>query len=203
MFPTKFRFSTLTRTIEVTFYVYLCLLASSGTIHLPLCGLRNFFQSMYLIISLSLPAPPPHTLSHNSSVGRLVVSRLRNFNTQYLSLLKMALISLMQHPILVFFCFFRAAPVTYESSQAWCWIGAAAAALYHSHSHTRSLTHWTRPGIKPASSWILVGFLTHWATIGTLTHLHFEFQLSSYELATSLRAENMTLFTYSFIHIHS
>ena len=30
-----------------------------------------------------------------------------------------------------------------------------------------SLTHWVRPGIKPASSWILVRFITHWATTGT------------------------------------
>ena len=29
------------------------------------------------------------------------------------------------------------------------------------------LTHWARPGIKPTSSWILVRFLTHWATVGT------------------------------------
>ena len=35
------------------------------------------------------------------------------------------------------------------------------------HSNTRSLTHWARPGIEPASSWILVGFLTRWATMGT------------------------------------
>ena len=28
------------------------------------------------------------------------------------------------------------------------------------HSNARSLTHWARPGIKPASSWILVGFIT-------------------------------------------
>ena len=26
-----------------------------------------------------------------------------------------------------------------------------------------SLTHWARPGIKPATSWILVGFIRHWA----------------------------------------
>ena len=49
----------------------------------------------------------------------------------------------------------------------------------HSHGNTRStiytaacsnagsLTHWVRPEIKPASSWILVGFLTCWATMGT------------------------------------
>ena len=29
-----------------------------------------------------------------------------------------------------------------------------------------SLTHWVRPGIKPTSSWILVGFLSCWATTG-------------------------------------
>ena len=28
------------------------------------------------------------------------------------------------------------------------------------HSNARSLTHWTRPEIKPKSSWILVGFVT-------------------------------------------
>ena len=30
-----------------------------------------------------------------------------------------------------------------------------------------SLTHWARPGIKPISTWILVGFVTCWATKGT------------------------------------
>ena len=30
-----------------------------------------------------------------------------------------------------------------------------------------SLTHWPMPGIKPTSSWMLVGFLTCWATLGT------------------------------------
>ena len=69
-----------------------------------------------------------------------------------------------------FVCFFRAAPLTYGGSHARAWIRAAAD---HNHSNmgselhlwpidgnTRSLTHWTRPGIEPASSWILVGFLT-------------------------------------------
>ena len=35
-----------------------------------------------------------------------------------------------------------------------------------SHGNARSLTHWGRPGIEPASSWILVGFVTHRATMG-------------------------------------
>ena len=30
------------------------------------------------------------------------------------------------------------------------------------------LTPWARPGIEPTASWILVGFLIHWATMGTL-----------------------------------
>ena len=60
--------------------------------------------------------------------------------------------------------------------QAGCWIGTAAAILQPqqhriwaasvtyttARSKAGSLTHWTRPGIKPAStsSWILVGFVT-------------------------------------------
>jgi len=47
-------------------------------------------------------------------------------------------------------------------------IRAAATGLHHSHSKARSLTHWVRPGINPASSRILVGFLTHWAATRTL-----------------------------------
>ena len=35
------------------------------------------------------------------------------------------------------------------------------------HGNTRSLTHWARPGIEPASSWILVGFVNCWAMEGT------------------------------------
>ena len=33
--------------------------------------------------------------------------------------------------------------------------------------NTASLTFWIRPGIEPASSWIVVRFLTCWATVGT------------------------------------
>ena len=35
------------------------------------------------------------------------------------------------------------------------------------HVNAGSLTHWVRPGIEPAFSWIIVGFITHWATRGT------------------------------------
>ena len=35
------------------------------------------------------------------------------------------------------------------------------------HSNAGSLAHWVSPGIEPASSWILVGFVNCWATKGT------------------------------------
>ena len=50
--------------------------------------------------------------------------------------------------------------MAYGSSQARGPIEAAASSLYHSHSNAGSLTHRSRPGIKTASSWILVQFLT-------------------------------------------
>ena len=71
-----------------------------------------------------------------------------------------------------FFGLFRATPVACGSFQARGQIRAAAASLPHSHSNTgpelscnrhygnaRSLTHWTRPGIDPTSSWMLVRFV--------------------------------------------
>ena len=59
-----------------------------------------------------------------------------------------------------FFFFFRATGEAYGSSHATGQIRAAAAGLHHSHSNARSLNHWARPGIEPASLWILVGFIT-------------------------------------------
>ena len=83
-----------------------------------------------------------------------------------------------------FFFFPRAAPAAHGSSQARRWIGAAASGLHRWQpqqcqiqatsatnaavcGNTGSLIHWARPGIKPTSSWILVRFLTCWATMGT------------------------------------
>ena len=76
-----------------------------------------------------------------------------------------------------YFCLFRAAtPALYGGSQAKGQIGAVATALCHSHSNVRSkphpvtyttahgnagsLTQWARPGIKPASSWMLIRFIS-------------------------------------------
>ena len=74
-----------------------------------------------------------------------------------------------------FFLLFRATPTAYGGSQARGQIGAAAAGLPQpqqlriqavsvtyttAHGNAGSLTHWARPGIKPAPSWMLVGFIT-------------------------------------------
>jgi len=53
------------------------------------------------------------------------------------------------------FYFFRAALVAYGSSQARGPIRAAAAGLCYTNSNAGYLAHYARPGIKPASSWIL------------------------------------------------
>ena len=73
------------------------------------------------------------------------------------------------------FCLFRAASATYggsnQSCSCWptpqpqkCRIWAAPATYITAHGNARSLTHWARLGIKPTSPWILVGFVSHWAT---------------------------------------
>ena len=85
---------------------------------------------------------------------------------------------------LFIYCLFRATLVAHGGSQARGLIGEIAVGLCHSHSNARSephlwpthhgsgqprsLTHWARPGIKSATSWILVRFLNHWATKGLL-----------------------------------
>ena len=90
-----------------------------------------------------------------------------------------------------FFACFRASPAAYGSSQARVWIGAAAAGVCHSHSNagsellsvnyttahgnTGSLTHWVRPGVELASSWILVG--AQWELLYLLLNQHLMFLL--------------------------
>ena len=77
----------------------------------------------------------------------------------------------------VFFVFSRAAPEACGSSQARGQIGAVATRIWATsatyttaHGNTRSLTHWARPGIEPATSWFLVGVINHWATMRTPTY---------------------------------
>ena len=58
---------------------------------------------------------------------------------------------------LPFFLSFWATPKPYGGSQARGQTGATAASLHHSHSNAGSLSHCARPGIEPASLWIIVG----------------------------------------------
>ena len=78
-------------------------------------------------------------------------------------------------PSLSFFSFwlFSTGPMAYGGFQARHRIKAVALAyttatldpshifdLYHTHGNARSLIHWARPGIKPATLWFLVGFVS-------------------------------------------
>ena len=44
------------------------------------------------------------------------------------------------------------------------------------HHNAEPLTHWSRPGIEPATSWFLVEFINHWATTGTPIMKIFKFR---------------------------
>ena len=81
-----------------------------------------------------------------------------------------------------FSCLFRAAPQHMEIPRLGAELelrlpayATATATLHPScvcdltipHGNTGSLTHWARPGIELAYSWILVRFVNHWATMGT------------------------------------
>ena len=69
---------------------------------------------------------------------------------------------------------FRAAPKAYGSSQARGQTGATAAGHMPQPQQCWILNPWVRPGIEPASSWMLVIFVNHWAATGTLTqHYHY------------------------------
>ena len=97
-------------------------------------------------------------------------------------------------PPTIVFCLFRAMPMAYGGSQArgliitvacWptpqpqqCQSWAASATYTTAHGNDGSLTHWVRPGIEPATSWFLVGFVStapqwkRWFS-HTCTHIHF------------------------------
>ena len=83
----------------------------------------------------------------------------------------------------VFFPFLGLLPQHMEVPRPRGWIGAITAGLCPqpqqlgiwamsatyttAHSNAGSLTHWARPGIQPETSWFLVGFVNHWAMMGT------------------------------------
>ena len=78
---------------------------------------------------------------------------------------------------LLFFVILRAAPEACGGSQARGLLAYATATATPdlswsvtyttANSNARSLTHWARQGIEPATSWFLVRFVNHWATMGT------------------------------------
>ena len=53
-----------------------------------------------------------------------------------------------------------------------CGTQVVSVAYTTAHSNTRSLTQWAKPGIEPASSWILVGFINCWA-MKSIPHSYF------------------------------
>ena len=77
----------------------------------------------------------------------------------------------------VFLPFLGPLPVAHVGSQARGLIGAEAAGVGQrpqqlgiraesatyttAHGNARSLTHWVRPGMEPATSWFLVGVINH------------------------------------------
>ena len=53
--------------------------------------------------------------------------------------------------------------------------GIWAASATNTTGHGNAGSHWARPGIEPASFWMLVGFINRWATMGTPTFsIHFK-----------------------------
>ena len=85
--------------------------------------------------------------------------------------------------IIIYIYIFLDILAAYGGSQARGRIRAAGASLHHSHSNVgsesslwptahgnaRPLTHWTRSGMEPTSSWILVGLVNCWAMTGTFS----------------------------------
>ena len=96
-------------------------------------------------------------------------------SAEHLEILQMWLMTV--NCFFFFFLLFRDTPMIYGSSWAKGQIGTTAADLYHSQSNAGSLTHWARPGVEPASSWILVRFLTT-VTMGTPCKLILSLELT-------------------------
>ena len=77
-------------------------------------------------------------------------------------------------------------------------IWAASVAYTTAHGNARSLTHWAGPGTKPISSWILVGFLTCWATTGIPHAFNVQFQHIYVKLHLFGKSLYMWLIKYNF-----
>ena len=65
------------------------------------------------------------------------------------------------------------------------------------------LTHWARPGVEPASSWILVRFLTRWATVGIPMSYFFYDLWTLNHTYKGLPHVKITCYLFSSIILHS
>ena len=63
------------------------------------------------------------------------------------------------------------------ATETWDEIQAMSATYITAHGNAGSLTHWMRPGIEPATSWVLVGFVNCWAMKGTPVQYIFKLTL--------------------------
>ena len=111
------------------------------------------------------------------------------------------------------FSLFRAAPHSIwmfpgqELSQSCsCWptpqsqkrgIRAASVTYTTAHGNAGSSTYWAVPGIKPESSWMLVGFINHWAMTGTPQV--FDVYLNTFFI--SLSSSFCSCFLYNFKYV--
>ena len=74
------------------------------------------------------------------------------------------------------------------------WIRAASATYATAWSNARSLTHWGRQGLNPCPHRHCVGFLTHWATMGT--PLNFENPWNNWSLVSPQKILKLKFYVY-------
>ena len=65
------------------------------------------------------------------------------------------------------------------------------------HGNARSLTHWTRAGIKPATSWFLVGFVS---VAPQQELLFWEFKITA--RVAQLMSDRATSYHLKYTHTH-
>ena len=73
------------------------------------------------------------------------------------------------------------------------WDPSCVCDLHHSSWQRQILNHWRRPGIELASSWVLVRFITCWATMGIPIGAYFNILLVN-DVLCSRRIIMITIF---------
>ena len=82
---------------------------------------------------------------------------------------------------LFFFCFSGLHPLHMEVPRLGVKLDLQLLAYNTANGNTGSLTHWARPWIETASSWILVSFITCWVAMGTTYVNFFNCDFGSYK----------------------